>query len=418
MMPIKKHISTIVLIILILICLGTSILYSQQGNTYENVQMLYQGSNAISGSEAIDMEKTESKEDVQVNYTLWGEIKGQSVAYPELYRTAKVTAMVISGESRLILDSSWNLTANDKTGCLIDETTAYALFGDTDVVGQVIKFDNKEYTIRGLVKKAEKVIVVQSTSATKAVMNYIAVEILMGESASDIAENFASRHGVSSESLDYNMYSSWSAIIVMILPLLLSVSVIYVLIKTVFNAKETPVKCAVYAGITLIYIVIAFWVIKSNLSYPETMIPSRWSDFSFWSNLYSEQVEKVITLLRTEKSLPELKLISPFVETAKYSVLGIILYIIMRKRVMVDKTEELVLYLVAAFIGAFVSVYLCGQDGNLIANNRIIWYLVPVYLCGRYLSGRMEQQEKEETQVKVIEEKEHDKEAEDILPEK
>jgi len=402
MRAIKKHISTIVLIILILICLGISILYSQQGGTYDNVQMFYQGSGAISGSVAIDMEKTESKEDVQVNYTLWGEIKGESVLYPELYRTANVTAMVISGESRLILGSSWNLTANDKTGCLIDKTTAYALFGDTEVVGQVIQFDNKEYTIRGLVEKAEKEIVVQSTSVTKAVMNYIALETPIGGSAGDTVENFASRHGVSSESLDYNMYCAWSDIIVMILPLLLSISVIYQLIKTVYRAKETPVKCAVYAGITLVYTVIVFWVIKSNFSYPETMIPSRWSDFSFWSKLYNEQVEKVITLLRTEKSLAELKLIIPFVETVKYSVLGIIIYIRMRKRIIVDKAEELVLYLVAAFIGAFVSVYLCGQDGNLIADNRTVWYLVPAYLCGKYLLGKMRQQKKEEKQIKEI----------------
>jgi|GEM_PF-2271709 len=392
---IKRHIGTSVVLVLLTICLGLAILYSKRGDTFGNIKVFHQEETRLNGLQAIEMLEREKEQEISVNYTLWGELQNQTVSYSELYRSTSVSAMVINGESRLLLKSAWNLLEQDKYGCLIDAQTAYKLFGDTNVVGQTIEYEKKEYVIRGIVQKLENVLIIQSTSETKEVMNYISIEIGNNQRTEEVINNFQRRHSISGNIMDFNVYNTWATILVAILPIILFLSILVKFIKIIYNtSKKVPIHAVCYSFIALIFFVTMFGVLRIKIQYPQAFIPSKWSDFGFWSNLYTEQINKVLAVLKGKKSLPELNLIIPFLETLKYAVLSYILYFILNKYMIIKKAEELVLYLVSTFVGSFLVIYLSELNGNLISGNRQVWFLIPIYLSGRYILAKIYDYEK------------------------
>jgi hypothetical protein len=392
---VKRHIGTSITLILLTICLGLSVLYSKKGDTFNQIKILYQDGKQLTGLQAIEILEKENEQEFPINYTLWGELQNQNVNYSELYRSTTVTSMIISGESRLLLKSSWNLQEEDKKGCLIDKKTAYKLFGDTNIVGQVIEYNEKEYIIRGIVEKLDSIIVVQSTSETKEAMNYVSFEISKNQRAGDIVNNFRNRHSLSGSVMDFNIYNTWAAVLINILPLILLISTFILFVKIIYNtSKKAPIHAICYSVIALLFFATMFSLLKIKIQYPQAFIPGQWSDFRFWSNLYTEQIDKVLNVLKGKKSLPELNLVIPFLETLKYAVLSYILYFILNQYIKIKKVEELVLYLVSAFVGSFLVIYLSGLSGNLISENKQIWFLIPLYLCGKYILVKIYDYEK------------------------
>ncbi len=102
------------------------------------------------------------KEEETIAITLFSEEKGQIISNKYFNRFTEVKAISIFGSSTLLFPNSYPLEKEDLTGCLIDIHTAWELFGDVDVVGANIDYQNKTYEIRGLLNHPVPVFLYES----------------------------------------------------------------------------------------------------------------------------------------------------------------------------------------------------------------------------------------------------------------
>jgi len=112
------------------------------------------------------------------------------------------------------------------------------------------------------------------------------------------------------------------------------------------------------------------------------MIPSKWSDFSFWSKLYQQKTDEIVLLLKIEKNAVQMAIVQPFLQTIKYSVFAVILFIIADRKINNINLKEILICSIICLITSFIII--CSQTfvNNTINIYRPIWLLTFVYLYG------------------------------------
>ncbi len=75
-------------------------------------------------------------------------VKNTDLNREELTRTIK-----LYGNSAILFPDYYPLNVNDKAECLISQTLAEKLFGDTNVYGVVVTFNQKDYLVRGVIRE-------------------------------------------------------------------------------------------------------------------------------------------------------------------------------------------------------------------------------------------------------------------------
>lgn len=325
-MGIKRHIGGIILLIGLLICLSQVII---AGNTRseDNAHLLLNQS--LNGRDVIDIEKTGEDSAISFNYALWGEVNEQMIENPDFNRQHNTTVIYIRGKTELILNHTGYLDTNDENGCLIDEESAWQLFGDSDAIGRTITYDGKEYIIQGILEDIDSLLVIPVTSKTTEVINRVCLEIPEGKYRQDIIESFKSIYGIDATEVEYHLY---------------------------------------------------------KFSLTQEFIPNEWSDFEFFTNLYQEKLQSIQLLLGTENPKPMMPYVNAFWQTLKYGILSVILFIILHMIVRIQNRKTLFLYVGSAFIGAFLCVVIFQNVPQAVrlADSRSLWLAPSVYFLGRY----------------------------------
>lgn len=83
---------------------------------------------------------------VLVHYENMGEVKNEEFA-----RTATPYILEMNGTTSVAFPDTFLLTPEDTNACLIDNKTAIALFGSTNVIGKAITYQGHSYDIYGLI---------------------------------------------------------------------------------------------------------------------------------------------------------------------------------------------------------------------------------------------------------------------------
>ena len=103
-----------------------------------------------------------SEQNEELTFTLFSEAADESLNNKEFNRSTAVTMLFIYGNSGLLFHGENPLTQEDTDGCLISEGTAWDLFGNTNVVGKEISYGEKKYYIRGVIKEASPLCVLEA----------------------------------------------------------------------------------------------------------------------------------------------------------------------------------------------------------------------------------------------------------------
>lgn len=95
------------------------------------------------------------------NFTAWTERKDQPVASELSGRQALADCYLLLGDSYLVLPWGKNLPADDMDGCVIGAAVAQTIFGGTEVEGQMLLYDERTLTVRGVVQEPEDILLCQ-----------------------------------------------------------------------------------------------------------------------------------------------------------------------------------------------------------------------------------------------------------------
>jgi hypothetical protein len=188
------------------------------------------------------------------------------------------------------------LSIGDDMGCVIDRNTAYQLFHSENAVGLMISLNNKDYTVSGIMQgigsntmivQEEKQVVVKKEG-----IKYSCMELVFSDSenAKRLAENFIHTYslGTPIAYIDGYMYQRLSYLLIH-LPLWLSAMLLIIYLARKVNTLKAS-RILFVSGWVGIILLSALLIKITNVHfyYSSSMLPTRWSDFDFWSNQWKQ----------------------------------------------------------------------------------------------------------------------------------
>lgn len=285
---------------------STDTIKNMDGNTYENIL------------------EQEAQRDVPTDFAMWQESDGGNVKAENSGRSAEVTVMRVRGKMSVLFGEFAPLTQEDMQGCCLDEQTALALFGSMNVIGNQLNYENKTYIVRGVLRDYGGLIVLRP--GTKELTDRITIKITADTSSTAQSREFMSQYGIAGHVLNHVMLKE----VVQLFPLLLPLCIgIWLLVSIRSNLKR-DVHCRsdryLCYGILVLTLVVLIATLVRFLQIPKDMIPTRWSDFQFWSNWLETFKEQVSVYIRYPKGIVEVESLWVFIRCAVRGILPVVLF--------------------------------------------------------------------------------------------
>lgn len=282
----------------------------------------------VTGDAAEEMRMLEKQQDSPLLFTLWEEEKDALVENTAWDRQENVSVLLLNGDSDLLFDGPV-LKKDDTGGCLIDALTAETLFGSRNVVNSELQYNGETFTIRGILPEDTPVLVVQEAvfdhdsagngvsfengvaggGSSAVAFHHISLRFpsegsngKKQQGSSSQIEEFMVRHGITGEISRQKGISDLAAAFSFLLPVVLWSSLLGQTFSLMRKNRRYPVRVLLAALLLLCLVWLFFFLTGIHPQIPEDMIPTRWSDFSFWSRWSEKQTEDFTTFLSGEKS--------------------------------------------------------------------------------------------------------------------
>lgn len=230
--------------------------------------------------------------------TLWKISKDQSVEAESIKKKADMEVTIFYGNITSavkagILQGNFLLN-EDKQGCMIDEKGAYSLFGSLDVLGKKVQWQNGAYVIRGIVEGTTGALYVQGHEEQLIFQN-IELKLKNEKNGTEQAITYLTEKGLPApEGIIDGYFMSEIAQAFCYLPAwILFFTIAVRLLKEVWHLRRRPVLFCIGSIFVIVSIILLQLAIDFHISFPEQFIPTKWSDFSFWSSQIQQIKENV-----------------------------------------------------------------------------------------------------------------------------
>lgn len=216
--------------------------------------------------------------------TVTGELTGTSRQVEVLYLAGNPELMGCGG-------LAW------EKGCVVDEGTARALFGTEICAGQTLLWRGEAYPVLGTASGSQARLLVMAREEDGDMLDSCLLE-----GAGEAAEGFLLRHGLEGKKLDLLPFWALTRDLLLLTPCLALVTLAVRLgrgFRTLCRKRlRRQWKLLANAALSLGLLGAALWLVRVYGVIPADMIPSRWSDFSFW-DAWREAQRANISALRS-----------------------------------------------------------------------------------------------------------------------
>lgn len=373
-----KHIIKIMLIFALIMCWSISIGYANAIKTENKVVNFYFEDSNVGVSSVTEISKI--REDISV--VGWAESQLQTVVNPDLSRSVNnLKILFVKGRTSLLIESSL-LFEDDKEGCLIDEDTAYKLFGSNHVVGKQISYGNRNLTIRGIHKETNANVIMQFVDGNEEQLDGITIDTT-NLNRSEIDE-IKMQAGLKEQPISGGIYYNIANLMVLIMPFIMIILLLKDIIVDAIKIRKRPVLLSIYFVVAIITLILFIKITKINFNIPLDLIPNKWSDFDFWGRLWKEYVDKFEYVLYMKKYGIEIYNIQNMIMASLFSILTVILFRFNLKYIKIKNLKELIIALAVIITITFFVVLLVYYKYKFDVNVTMLWGMYPLFLCGRY----------------------------------
>jgi len=237
-------------------------------------------------------------------------------------RSVFLRTICAAGDTELLFPEGNVLAAGDTEGCLVDEKTAGELFGSGGVIGQRLTLEGKEYELRGILGGQEGVAVIQKTEETA--FDTVTVKS-GGRRSGEVRELLKGRYGLWGTLEEWALLYGMAKVLLCLFP---GAVLAAVLVRIRRNRRESCGRgerifwsLCFWTGILC-----GLWAIFCQMPISSDMIPSTWSDFDFWVNLWDEKAQAAAFLSGMKKRVPEMAYIRAFYQCIISGFLSLLLY--------------------------------------------------------------------------------------------
>ncbi len=279
-------------------------------------------------------------------FCIWGQKDGVSITNQDLERNVQADEILLCGNPELVFEDCRMLDREDTDGCLVDEKTAWELFGSLDVAGQKLTCDGKDYTIRGVIPGNKKIFAILADAgqtkpaagmepetamepntgmeSEKNVLNRITLAKPEGKTVQELYSEWNNRYDMSAKLMDLELLGGMSGLCMLLVPVTGFFCIGWQLYRQ-FRKQEHLLR-KVGIAVLAVLILTGFCIfLKHQVQIPDEYIPTRWSDFSFWSTLWKDKNEALRLLAQMPKTNMDRGWMAAFAKVAGFGVLSEVL---------------------------------------------------------------------------------------------
>ncbi|MEA4938234.1 MAG: ABC transporter permease [Christensenella sp.] len=173
---------------------------------------------------------------------------------------------------------------DDTSGCLIDKASAWQLFHSTDAIGAVVTLGQNRYTVRGIADAYEPMLVIRGGNAT-----YENLEFAAGEqsAAKQQAETFLYRCNAPNTYtlIESGLFARVARGFIWLCPCVFGIAGAIALFKSAKTRKDYANAAVPKYLASAVLLVIALAILLQTFYWPQSFLPTKWSDFGFWRDL-------------------------------------------------------------------------------------------------------------------------------------
>ena len=186
----------------------------------------------------------------------------------------------------------------DRTGCAISAALAWQLYGSLDAVGQTLKWAGSTYTVLGVLDTEETAALFAGDDETP----YTAAEFVPGPDgdAGEQARSFAASAGLGADAMVYGPSLAAGCRLLAWLPLGAAAVRLALHGLTLLRRRSRPAGQAA-CWVLAVGLAAALPLVLAQL--PAWLVPSRWSDFAYWSQLSETLAGQLRMLLAVSPAL-------------------------------------------------------------------------------------------------------------------
>ncbi len=285
----------------------------------------------VSSMEAEDVSKKNQEflqqikrgKEVQVlpEFCIWGQKEHVKLTNENLSRTILANAIFLCGSPELLFADCWVPVREDLQGCVLDEEAAFELFGSLEVVGKKVSFEGDTYIIRDIISGKGKIIAFQvgarrtgnadtmsnngqrqpSGQETECVLSRITMRKPEGQSTSELQAAWMNQFGLSATILDMELLRGIGGGCVLLVPVTICVF-FWVSLFFQYRKQDKLPGNAVFVILGLCLAILICFLLERWIRIPEDYIPTQWSEFSFWTDLWDRKIKMLKLLLQIPKT--------------------------------------------------------------------------------------------------------------------
>ena len=365
-----------------IICWVLSIGYTNRLASVKNTFNIYFDEEEYFPADIYKMQKEEKDKGNSLVFTGWHEKEKQTVLNSNFNRRVESNIIFICGQSSLVAEGPI-LFEDDIKGCLIDEETAYKLFGSNDVIGNTIIYDSGEFIIRGIHRAMEDTIIMQAESDSKDKIQGLLIDI-----SNDGIKNIkliSERYGVKEYGVNSTVYYNLGKMCTSMLPLIILLIIVWSALKKAIEIKDRPVLFIFSIMMIIVWIIAFFCITRYKISIPVDILPNKWSDFDYWSKFFQECMDKIKYVIYMKKYMLDIYVISYLNKIFLCTIIAIILFFVNKRNIEINSMKELFISIIALFIITFMAIYILKESIFINKSSAVIWLIYPYYLLYGYV---------------------------------
>lgn len=284
--------------------------------------------------EAEEKNEEESKVDTMPEFCIWGQKEQVILENKNLSRIAQADAILLCGNPELVFEDCRVPDKEDKQGCLIDEEIAWELFGSNQIVGKEIFIEKNSYIVRKVIPGKSKIIAFQvnSTDSEKVkqmveeplmepILNRITIYKPKNRSINDLYLAWTNQYNFTIDILDTELLRGISGFCVLLIPMTICIFFgVYLFYQ--YEKEEIILGKIIMIGIVLLLVVLILVLLKNWVKIPDDYFPIKWSNFSFWTELWKEKQKAIQLLLQMPKSKLDYGWIINFFQSIGFSLVA------------------------------------------------------------------------------------------------
>lgn len=154
----------------------------------------------LTGNAAAEIKAAEGEREDEICFTAWRERKEMQISDEGGLRKINVDVLELYGSSELLIPYGKILNEDDTSGCLLGAAAAEALFGNRDAAGLTLYYNNRLFTVRGILEQPENILIVENHENQEG-FERITIEKMDTGYRMGQADKLTGRYGINAESV-------------------------------------------------------------------------------------------------------------------------------------------------------------------------------------------------------------------------